>query len=136
MWKCPRCGRGFRKRNQQHSCAVYPVDKHFRGKEMIARPLYNRLTELIKKNIGPFRVESLPCCIHLVSNYTFAAVYALQKKIRIHFTTDHRINSRRIDKFSRMSANRYLYSIGIEDEKEMDEELISWLKQAYNLMRT
>ncbi len=135
LWKCPKCKREFEKKNQVHSCTIYPLDKHFKGKEGIARPLYNKLKAKIKKEIGPLKVESLPCCIHFVSNYTFAAVYALRKKIRIHFTLDHKVESSKIDKWSRASTNRYLYSIDIENEKQIDKELISWLKQAYNLKR-
>ncbi len=133
LWTCPKCKRQFEKKGQTHSCTVYPLDKHFKGKEEVARPLFNKLKNKIEKNIGPLKIESLPCCIHFVSSYTFAAVYALRNKIRIHFTLDYKLDSPRIDKFNQMSAKRYLYSIDIEKEEEMNEELISWLKQAYNL---
>ncbi len=132
LWKCPKCNREFEKKNQVHSCTVYPIEKHFKGKEEVARPLFEELKETINKNIGEFKIESLPCCIHFVSTYTFAAVYALRNKIRIHFTLNHKLESPRIDKFSQMSANRYLYSIDIEDKKGFDKELIKWLKEAYN----
>jgi len=135
LWTCPKCKRKFEKKNQVHSCNVYPLDKHFKGKEEVARPLYNNLKTKIKKNIGSFKVESLPCCIHFVSTLTFAAVFALKDKIRIHFTLDYELESSRIDKFTQMSTNRYLYSIDIEKEDEIDKELISWLKQAYNLKK-
>lgn len=131
-WKCPKCGREFAKKGQSHSCNIYPLDKHFKGKEDVARPLYNRLKSVIEKNIGPLKVESLPCCIHFVSDHTFAGVYALRDKIRIFFTLDYRLKSSRINKrFTQMSANRYLYTIDIGNEDEIDKELISWLKQAY-----
>lgn len=74
----------------------------------------------------------MPCYIHFVSKHTFAGVYALRDKIRIHFTLGYKLESSRIDKFTQMSANRYLYSIDIENEDGIDKELISWLKQAYN----
>jgi hypothetical protein len=131
-WKCPKCGREFAKKNQVHSCTVYPLERHFKGKEEIARPLYNKLTANIVRHIGPLKVESLPCCIHLVSNHTFAAIYALKNKIRIHFTLNCELKSYRIVKKTKMSTNRYLHSIDIEKESEIDEEIISWLKQAYN----
>jgi len=136
LWVCPKCNRRFEKENQVHSCTVYPLDNHFRGREEVARPLYNRLEEEIKKKIGPFKVESLPCCIHLVSTFTFAAVYALKNKIRIHFALDHKLESPRIDKSSQISKNRYQHSIDIEKGDEIDKELISWLKHAYNSERT
>jgi len=136
LWKCPKCGRKFEKENQMHSCTIYPVEKHFKGKEGM-KPLYNKLKEKIKKNIGSFWVESLPCCIHFVTApaYTFAAVYALRDRIRIHFGLDYKLDDSRIDKFSQYSTNRYMYSIDIKNEKEIDAELVSWLKQAYNLKR-
>lgn len=133
LWTCPKCQRQFEKRNQVHSCNLFSLDNHFKGKEKIARPLYNKLKEQIEKNIGPLKVESLPCCIHFVSTYTFAAVYALRNKIRIHFTLNHELENLRIKKSFQMSKNKYLCSVDIEKSDEIDEEVISWLGQAYNL---
>ena len=133
LWICPKCKRKFEKRNQVHSCTVYPLDKHFEGKGEMARFLYNELEERIKKDVGPLNVESLPCCIHFVSTYTFAAVYALKNKIRIHFTLDYELRNPRINKYSQMSKNRYLYSIDIDKKEEIKKELVNWLQQAYNL---
>jgi len=111
------------------------VEKHFEGKGEKARPLYEKLLDNIEKGIGPVKVESLPCCIHLVGHYTFGAVYALRKGIRIHFILDRMLESGRIGKWSKNSASRYSYSVGICRESEIDKELLSWLRQAYNLKR-
>jgi hypothetical protein len=135
MWTCPKCKRKFEKKGQSHSCTVYPIEKHFKGKEGVARPLYDELKAKIRKDIGAFREESLPCCIHFVSTFTFAGVYALRDKIRIHFGLDYELKDKRIDKYSRMSANRFFYSIDVKDKKEIDKELIGWLKQAYNIKK-
>ncbi|NYZ60771.1 hypothetical protein H0O01_03680 [Candidatus Micrarchaeota archaeon] len=128
-WTCPKCKRKFEKKGQTHSCAFYPVAKHLAGKE-VGKKLYNALIAKMKKEIGKFRVESLPCCIHFVSTYTFAAVYALRDKIRIHFTLDHKLESPRIIRFSQIAAKRYMYSIDIKDEGELDKELLGWIKEA------
>ena len=129
LWTCPKCKRKFEKKGQTHSCTIYPVAKHLKGKE-VGKMLYNALTTKMKKEIGRFRVESLPCCIHFVSTYTFAAVYALRDKIRIHFTLSHKLDSPRIGRFSHVSGKRYMYSIDIKDEKEMDKELMGWIKES------
>jgi len=136
LWECPKCKRKFEKKNQMHSCNIYPVEKHFKGKEEM-KPLYNKLKERIKKNIGPFWVESLPCCIHFVTApaYTFAAVYALKDRVRIHFGSSRMLGSSRIDRTAQVSANRYMHSVEIKDEKEIDSELLSWLEQAYRLKK-
>lgn len=130
LWTCPKCKRKFEKEGQSHSCTVYPVAKHLKGKEVGTR-LYNALSSKIKKEIGKFRIESLPCCIHFVSTHTFAGVYVLKDKIRIHFTLSRKLESPRISNFSQMSAKRYLYSMDIKDEKGMDKELMGWLKESY-----
>src|SRR5512136_1743666 len=96
LWICSTCKRKFEKKNQVHSCTIYPLDRHFKGKETM-KPLYEKLKNEIKKDIGPFWVESLPCCIHFVTSpaYTFAAVYALKDRIRIHFGLSHKLRSSR-----------------------------------------
>jgi predicted nucleic-acid-binding Zn-ribbon protein len=135
LWKCPKCGRRFLKKNQVHSCNLYPVKKHFEGKDF-AKTIYNHFKNQIKKHIGSFYVESLLCCIHFVTNaYTFAAVYALKDGIKIHFTLDHKLKNKRIDRFYQMSKNRYLFNIYIESKKEINKELIGWLKESYNLKK-
>ena len=104
IWTCPKCGRRFRRENQIHSCTVYPVEKHFERKDY-AKTLYDALRTMINEAVGNFYVESLPCCIHFVTDaYTFAAVYALRKKIRIHIALNKKTNSKYIDKSSQMYA--------------------------------
>ena len=135
LWACPKCKRKFRKKHQVHSCRAYPLANHFKGKEMTARPLFNYLKGSIKEDIGNIKVVSLHCCIHFETSsaYAFAGVYALRDRIRVFFTLDHELKNPRIYKFAKMSKNRYLYTIDIRSEDEIDEELLSWLSQAYNM---
>jgi len=133
MWTCPKCKREFLKNNQSHSCVVYPLENHFKGKEKIAKPLFDALVKAIEQNIGPVKIESLPCCIHIVSDYTFAAAWALKDKIRIDFRVDHKIDDPRVFKEVQMSPNRYLYYLNIENKKDIDKQLIEWLREGYSL---
>jgi hypothetical protein len=133
LWTCPKCGRIFEKKNQVHSCRRYPLEKHFKGKEDVAKPLFNDLKAKIKRSIGPIKVISLPCCIHFFGLFDFAAVFPLKDKIRIHFALDHKLKSSRVDKSSKYSASRFMHSIDIESKKRIDKELIGWLKEAYHL---
>ncbi len=135
IWKCPKCGRLFQRAGQQHSCTAYPVEKHLKGKD-VAKPLYGLLLKKIRKDAGAIRIESLPCCIHLVNpsnGYTFGAVYALRDRIRVHFTVGREIKSKRLGKFVRMSSARYLYSIEARSAEELDGEMLALMKEAYGL---
>jgi hypothetical protein len=130
LWTCPKCGRQFAKSNQSHSCKIFPLEKHFEGKEM-GHQLYTTLKKAVRKNIGPFKADSVECCIHLVKTSTFAAVKILRDKIRVDFTLTHKVKNKRLVPLEQMSAHRYLYYLDINSTEQIDEELTGWLKEAY-----
>lgn len=133
-WKCPTCKREFQKTNQTHSCTIYPLKKHFEKKEKITKTLFKKLKKELK-TIGPFKIESLPCCIHFVNDFTFAATYALKNKIRVTFAISKEIKHKRIYRTTKMSTNRFLHAVDIEKENQINKQLLSWLKGAYTLKK-
>ncbi|MBL7159499.1 hypothetical protein ISS85_03415 [Candidatus Microgenomates bacterium] len=135
LWTCPKCQRKFAKTNQSHSCNAYPLKKHFEGKEQIVKQLYSEIIKKVKKEIGPFRFDSVSCCIRLVKNFAFAAVIPMKDKIRVGFTLKYLLKNSRVFKHAQISANRHNYRVEIKSKKEIDEELMNWLKQAYSLRR-
>lgn len=132
MWKCPKCGREFNKEKQSHSCVVYPIKNHFKDKEK-GQHLFELLVKKIEKEIGEVKIESLPCCIHFVSSYTFSGVWISNDKIRIDFRVDYQLKSKRVVKEVRLSKNRTIYYIDIESEEDIDKELLKWIKDSYHL---
>jgi hypothetical protein len=132
QWTCPKCKRQFEKKNQAHSCVSYPLTNHFKGKEY-AKSLFEHLKKEVAKHIGPLKIESLPCCIHLVSNYTFGAVWALKDRIRIDFRVDGKIKTKKPFCVNRISANRYLYYFDLMDKSDIDQELLNWIGQSCRL---
>lgn len=129
MWQCPKCGRKFAKRNQAHSHNVFPLAQHFESREK-AKTLYRKLLSEMKK-IGPFRVDSVPCCIHFTSTFVFAGVYVLKDKLRGTFSLARRVEE--LGRGLRLSKNRYLYQVEILDGKRINRKLIGWLREAYNI---
>lgn len=132
MWKCPSCKREFKNRNQSHSCNSVTLESHFKNKEY-AKELFTYLTRELETKVGPLKIETPACCIHLVSNFTFGAVWALKDRIRVDFRTDFVIESKRIWKVIKLSANRYLYYFEIKEKEDVDAELLGWIKKAYYL---
>jgi hypothetical protein len=135
IWRCPKCKRIFKRAKQQHSCTIHPVEKHFERKEY-AKEIYNHLKRVIKKKIRPFIVESLPCCIHFVTKdaYTFAAVYGLKDKIRLHLVSGELPKGVCVKEFSKLSSSRYLYSIDVASKDEIDAELVKRIRQAFHFV--
>lgn len=130
MWKCPKCKREFLREKQAHSCRTYPLEKHFENKEH-ARELYDELLSKLKKELSSFKIESVPCCIHFVTGSIFAAVWPMKGGIRADFKLPAEVKSPRLFKTIRLSKNAYMHYIDIKDEKEIDRELIGWIKESY-----
>lgn len=132
VWTCPTCGRQFRHTKQVHSCTYYPIEKHLAGKSEHALALYDSFIKQLRLKVGEFSIESLPCCIHLVHNvYTFAAVYVMRDKIRLHILAQAPVDDPRAGAIFKMSDKRFAYSVDISNLSELDDQLFEWMRQSY-----
>lgn len=131
-WTCPRCKRQFERQNQGHSCKVFPLAQHFEGREK-SKALYDAFRAQTRRRVGPFKVESLECCIHFVSSSTFVAVRILKDKIEVELCRDQPLRSRRIKKCIKMSTHRYLCFVDVLEQDEIDDELLGWVEDARDL---
>jgi hypothetical protein len=133
LWACPKCGRQFARQRQAHSCKPFLLEQHFEGKP-VGELLYKKFKQAVRKKIGPFRVESLECCIHFVNATIFAAVKLFKDKIQLDFVLNHQIKnmSKRIHKYVPISANRHVYYIDIRKKKDIDNEVLDWIQEAHD----
>jgi uncharacterized protein YktA (UPF0223 family) len=130
LWTCPACGRKFERKNQSHSCKIYPLEKHFEGK-VEGEKLYENLKHKLKKAIGSFKIQSLECCIHFDKKSTFSTVKIFRNKIQVEFSLSNKIINERVLKVVQLSANKYLHFTNITNTNEIDNELIEWIQEAY-----
>ena len=130
LWTCPNCSRQFQRQNQNHSCKIFPLEKHFEGKAG-GEILHEYLKHKLEKTIGIFKIQSLECCIHFDNNSTFAAVKIFTNKIQVEFSLKHEIANKRFKKITNLSANQFLHYIDITTDKDVDKELIKWLTEAH-----
>jgi cytoplasmic iron level regulating protein YaaA (DUF328/UPF0246 family) len=126
----PQMWRQFERKGQTHSCKFFPLEEHFKGKDR-GKALYEKFKDAIKNRLGDFKIESLECCIHFVSTFTFAAVKIFKDKIVVDFSLERNLGTERAQKNIQFSAHRYLYYITVKNENEIDDELIEWIWEAY-----
>lgn len=131
LWTCPKCGRQFERKRQSHSCRPFKIEQHFKEKPA-EKELYEKLKLAVKKQVGAFKVESLECCIHFVSTFTFTAVKIMGGKLRVDFALSRKIKDKRIVQEVKMSAHRWLYFVDIYKEDEIDKKLLRWIKDAHD----
>jgi hypothetical protein len=108
------------------------VASHFAGKDPGVRATYQRLID-VARTLGPVTEEAKKTSIHLVRRTAFAGVVTRRSSLILTLKSAKDIRSPRIEKRERASANRWHLEVRLEKPANIDGQLISWLKAAYEL---
>lgn len=107
---------------------------HLKNKAPIVTKIYERLIRELQK-LGPLKIEPHKTSIHLINRFGFAGVYTRLDYINLELHLDHKLISKRVSKVEQASANRFHHTILLTSEKDIDTELLNWLKEAYDLKK-
>jgi len=111
---------------------AFNVEKHFENKSPTVREIYDGLIQKVK-SFGNVQEEPHKTSIHLLNQTAFAGVATRKDYLLLTIKTDHPIESSRVTKTEQVSRNRFHLLIKLESLKEIDSELLRWLKDAYKL---
>jgi hypothetical protein len=111
---------------------VATVDQHFARVAPQVLAIYRRLLAKTR-TFGPCAENPNQSSIHLVNRTIFAGVATRQKVLLLTLKAERDIRSPRIEKHDQVSANRWHLRIRLSDPKDVDQELVRWLKAAYVL---
>lgn len=114
---------------------IESVKPHFDGKEPQVRAVYDRLLAALRA-VGPVKESPKSTSIHLDNAYGFAGVNTRKNYLLLNFRTDYRIENPRVTKVEQHSARRFMHTVRLEKEADIDVELLKWLKDAYQLAGT
>src|SRR5579863_3906863 len=107
---------------------------HFKGKDKIVAAIYARLIDELRK-FGPLKIEPKKTSIHLGNRFGFAGVYTRKNYINLEVHLNRKLSEKRIAKVDRASPNRFHHTIKLESVRNIDKELLNWLKEAYELKK-
>lgn len=134
FWICPRCGKKFVSRNMWHSCGRFTVEQFFQGKNPQAQKFYKAFHNFVRKNCGPFIVDVAKTRISFQGRARFAGVAGVTKEgLIIGFWLKRKVSSPRFTWVNSPMPNNWVYKLRISDTKELDKELLGWLKEAYEV---
>lgn len=111
----------------------------FFDKHMDALPLYEAFERKVLSEIGnvTIRVQKTQISFSNKHNFAFVSFLPVRKAkerpkiyIVITFGLSYRVDSPRIDAASEPYPNRWTHHVLISGQEEIDEELISWVKEA------
>lgn len=132
MWICPECGRKFARNKQSHSCIEYNIEDHFFGKSENARSLHNAVIGSIG-HFGEMEVHSAKWSINVRRLSTFLSVMIEKSHLTLVFVSEEPIDEFPVHQNYQHTGNRFSNTVKIESLDEIDDQLIRWLKRAWEI---
>ena len=83
--------------------------------------------------IGLVIEEPKKTSIHWVNSSALAGVATRKTYLLLNIKSDHKLESPRIDKSEKISASRYHQEVKLEKIADVDDEVMEWLRAAYEL---
>jgi hypothetical protein len=119
----------FEKPNQWHSHYSTSVSSHFEGKPE-AKALFDILY-LKLESFGPVRADAVKTSVNLVAKHHFGAVHAMKNGLRLGFVLRRKVEDARIIHHEWAGGDRWGHSVRLINPNEIDDQLLGWLKEAY-----
>ena len=130
LWRCPRCGRRFAARNQQHACGRWTVAERFAGKRRELRALFDAFVKLLRES-GPVRLHPTKTRIGFIARMTFANMTVTSRALRIGLILTRRVESPRWTKVERYGPRCYGHYFNLRAPDQIDDELRALTAEAY-----
>ena len=111
---------------------TYSVDDHFRNRDPAVRALYNELLSVLRR-FGPIEEDPKKTSIHINRKSALAGVETRKDGLLLNIKSDHPIKSPRIERAEQISSKRFHHKVRIASPSDFDEELKTWLQEAYLL---
>jgi uncharacterized C2H2 Zn-finger protein len=128
-WRCPQCGRLFEKPNQWHSHYSTSVSSHFEGRPE-AKSLFDALYSKLE-TLGPVRTDAVKTSVNLVAKHHFGAVHPMKNGLRLGFVLRRKVEDTRIIRHEWAGGDHWGHSVRLINLKDIDDQLLGWLKEAY-----
>lgn len=111
---------------------AHTVSEHFENRVPEVKATYAAILKAAKK-FGPVKEEAKKTSIHLVRKSAFAGVATRKTALILTLKSDSNLPSPRIAKSEQASANRWHLETRLETPEQVDHELVTWLRKAYEL---
>ena len=108
------------------------VQSHFAKTDSTVRAIYQRLIE-VARAFGPVAEEPKKTSIHLVRHTAFAGVAMRRSSLILTLESAIDIRHPRIQKREQTSAHRWHLEVRLEKPAQIDRQVTTWLKAAYDL---
>ena len=110
----------------------FTAGSHFEGKDPVVRQIYDSLIKNLKR-IGPLVEEPKKTSIHINNKTALAGVATRKAHLILTIKSDRKLASPRIHKSEQVSSHRFHHEVKLTSVTDVDEELMTWLRNAYEM---
>ena len=111
---------------------VVKVASHFEKCDPDVLSTYRRIVETARA-LGPISEEAKKTSIHLVRRTAFAGIATRRSALVLTLKSATDVRSPRVHKREQASAHRWHIEFRLQRPAEVDRQLTTWLKAAYEL---
>jgi hypothetical protein len=108
------------------------LEAHFEKADPRVRATYRQLVA-VTKDFGPVTEEVKKTSIHLVRRTAFAGVTTRRSSLILTLKSAGDIRHSRVAKREQVSANRWHLEIRLDEPAQVDRQLTTWMRAAYEL---
>ena len=108
------------------------IEHHFAKSSPDVRVIYDRILSAARK-WGPVEQDPKKTSIHLNRRTAFAGIATRKDALILTVKSTTDIESKRISKHERASANRWHLEIRLTSPAQVDAELSRWLRASYDM---
>lgn len=133
LWSCAACGRRFANRNQTHTCArLGDLDAWFVGRVPEMRAIFDAVLAAIRA-LGPVTVLPEKSRIAFQTRMSFAQLTPRRAWVDGHVVLARRLEHPRFRRIDSISAKNHVHHFRLASPAEVDDEVRSWLREAYEV---
>jgi hypothetical protein len=130
LWICPQCGRALTIAHQEHSCGRFELASHFLKKDPIGLVALDWMQEVFR-HMGPIDIVSMKTMIGFAQGVNVAFIRTKRQGVEISVVLTRPLESARVIAAVPYSKAKTIYRVLVTTEHDLDAELESWLREAY-----
>lgn len=132
-WKCPQCERVLKNTNSVHCCVKKDLNDVFHNKAPHLIYVFDKILEAVY-DWRDVHISATEKCIMYVSTQTFLVVKPMKTQLNVKFYLSRETHVHPIIKVAKY-GKQYEHHIRISDLDEVNDELISYIRQSYNMFK-
>ena len=95
------------------------------------KALFDELAAKLKK-FGPLRIDAVKTSINLASTFHFGGVRVQRDSLHLGFVLNRRLRHDRIIRTQQLGPTLFGHAVKLIRREDLNQELLTWLKEAYH----